>query len=76
MTNLCGLRRCKSWSLLNATKRQFTRKMEVVGEPCDLAFWGVLGFSMMGIFSPLYHEQSIKCSVSFDLYFLMNLIYV
>lgn len=37
---------------------------------------GMLGFSMMGIPSLLHHEESVKCSFSFDSCFLMNLLYV
>lgn len=71
-TNLRGLHGCKRWSILNAT-----RKMESVGEPRDLAFWGVLGFSMMEVFPPHPdNEQSLKCSISFDSCFLINLLYV
>ena len=38
VTNLRGSCGCKSWRLLNAAKRRLTRRMEVVGEPRDLAF--------------------------------------
>lgn len=64
VTNLCGLRGSKSRSLLNATKRQLTRKMEVVGEPPDLPFWGVLGFSVMGIppTPPIMNSRSSAAS--------------
>lgn len=50
VTKLCGLHRCKWWSHSNAKKRQFARKVEGFGEPRDLAFWGVLRFSVTGIF--------------------------
>lgn len=37
-------------------------------EPHDLAVQGIWGFSMTGVvfFSPLCHERSVKCNVSFD----------
>lgn len=76
LTNPCGLLRCNSWSLWNATKRQLGRKMEANEEPHALGFWGVLGFSMMGVPPLLYHEESVMCSLSFDSCFLMNLLYV
>lgn len=58
-------------------KKDLTRKTDVVGEARDLAFWGVLGFSMIGIFfPPSIINVSIKCSVSFDSCLLINLLYV
>lgn len=43
---------------LNATVRQLTRK-EVVGEPHELAFWGV-GLSCAGDFPPCIMNSQVQ----------------